>query len=170
MKYFALSLFVIMSMCSADAQSSNLDHLLDKHYKGDKSDFLEQIYTTVRYPRLAMENCVMVKITATVHVDESGTITDIVQSPRMSYGFEAAISEALEQTKGRWKEGEALIPISFGFVIDDEEILADINVKAYKTGHLVGCLSREMLLDQVNKYAKKEKFKKSQKSHRSAPA
>lgn len=164
MKFLLIVAIAVFGHFSASSQST-LDSLLEEHFEGEKMDFLQNILQTVRYPRLALENCVMVKITAKISIDDRGNITDIQQSPMMGYGFEESINDALKQTMGKWKKNKpGVVPISFGFAIDDEDIPADVNIKAYKTGDLMGCLTKEMLLKDAIKYIKKKKYKKAQKA------
>ena len=116
------------------AQEKNVDNVLNVHFDGGADNFYKLIYTNVKYPKKARQNCVMGSIYANIIVNASGEIDSVLFMRKLGFGIEESIVESFNQTKGLWKNKESLnLPFNFAFQIGtDDNIPGDIKVTAYK--------------------------------------
>ena len=150
------------------AQENNVDNVLNKHFDGGADNFYKLIYTNVKYPKKARQNCVMGSIYANIIVNASGEIDTVHFMRKLGFGIEESIVESFELTRGLWKNKESLnLPFNFAFQIGtDDNIPGDIKVTAYKTVNGVDvkpCRSNKEILGDFNRYIEKGKLGKAEK-------
>lgn len=161
--------FILMFLATGQVHAQkDLSQFLDANYEGGSEEFLKTMYTSIKYPLQARNNCITGKSIAKVFVSESGKIDSIHHINVLGFGIEKAIVNSLLLTDNKFTNTEKMdFKIDVVFQLGSkEEYDGDLIVVGYFSinGRTVKpCKSDIELLEEFTRMVKKEKYRKAQK-------
>lgn len=103
-------------------------------FKGSYIQFYEEIYETVKYPRLAQENGVEGAVFLSFDIDESGQAVNPEIHNEIGYGLDKEVLRVFEKVNNQWipavKDGKTLTTkfvVPFVFNLFDSDQIPDIS-------------------------------------------
>ncbi|MBC6993484.1 hypothetical protein QWY85_16345 [Neolewinella lacunae] len=149
--------------------SDEFGKFLEDHFEGGEKAFLNQVYSHIRYPRMARENCGIGHLHVRLTLKETGGLQQIDFLNPFGFGVEEDVTNLLMKTNDGWigtgenKTAEFSISYQIG---SHPKFTGDITVSAYKVGspdEASGCPESREILEKIAKAISKENFKKVRK-------
>ncbi len=167
-KLFFLLLATLLSgqICLHAQVSEAFGKFLEEHFEGGEKAFLNQVYSHIRYPRMARENCGIGHLHVKLTLKETGGLQQIDFLNPFGFGVEEDVTNLLMKTNSGWIEGgeNRTTEFSISYQIGSHpEFSGDITMTAYIVGNKdepSGCPESREILENIAKAISKEKFKK----------
>lgn len=177
MKYFLglLSFLLILNcglvygqeqMSISESRKKNLRQVLDYRFRGGYYSFEKLFNTTVQYPPVAYQNCVLGIVIATFKVNCEGELEKVTLKNPLRYGTDEQISKFFQASEGQWnkcdddKYTRFDVPIQFtlkGTETNTEDALLIVE------GETLGydCMDDDKYYEKAKKLLEKGKGKKA---------
>lgn len=158
-----LFLLLFISPNSYSQQTKGIEDFLEKNYKHDKKEFYKKIYTTIKFPGQARENCAIGRLYTRLNIDKDGWIKEIQFLNAIGNGLEYEVEKAVKPLSNDWTTIDSDSIRVLDFVVawnveTDSLIKGDINVIAYGG---FPCESTESYLKRLKKSMKKKRYKQA---------
>jgi hypothetical protein len=180
MKYFLVTLIFISIINSAlvvgqeqmsisESRKKNLRKVLDYRFKGGFYSFEKLFNTTVEYPEIAAQNCVLGIVIASFTVNCDGKIEKVSLKNPLKYMTDEVISEFFSATEGHWNtcddEKYTNIDVPIQFTLSGTNTNTTDGLLIVE-GETLGfdCYDDEKYLERAKKFLKKGKGKKALES------
>ena len=177
MKYFLSLLTVVLllncglaygqeQMSISESRKKNLRQVLDYRFKGGFYSFEKLFNTTVIYPPIAYQNCILGIVIATFKVNCDGVLEKVTLKNPLRYGIDEQISNFFNASAGQWnkcdddKYTRFDVPIQFTLEGTDTNTTdALLVIKGETLGY--DCIDDDKYLEKAKKLLEKGKGKKA---------
>lgn len=150
----------------SESRKKNIRSILDYRYKGGYYSFERLFNKTVKYPEVAIQNCILGIVVASFEVDCEGEIEKVTLKNMMKFGIDQEITMFFNATEGNWntcsdsKYTKFDVPIQFtleGTETNTEDAMLIV------VGETQGfdCNDDKFYLDKAKKNLEKKKGKKA---------